>query len=398
MTHTICIIHPFDPRGRKIGGIESHVREMIRSAPDDVDIFLVGIDEIGDLRLGEPQPLMFDGRKFSFLPLLRRTGEDHLRAARRLKDSLTLNFFLAFLAAVPKLRRALAGLQASAEIQRFEYATFGKLLGIPTVQLIHGEGSRDQPMDSLLKRYWFAHTLNEKLALRLATRIIGVNPRIVDRIRERFPFAAQKSAMMTVSVNTDVFALAEAYPPLQPFCIGFAGRLDAFKRPDIIFRVIEALSAKLDGKVEFHYIGGSNPEEFAEFDRVRAMTVLHGTQSSQGVAKILSQMHAGILVSEFEGMPVYVLELLAVGRPLVALELPQLNLVVEQNVSGVVVARTESADNNVSNMTAAFQNLKLSIAQSQFDPAAIRQKIEPFSHRVQKAKLLDIHRSIALGS
>jgi len=140
------------------------------------------------------------------------------------------------------------------------------------------------------------------------------------------------------------------------------------------------------------------PEEFAEFDRVRAMTVLHGTQSSQGVAKILSQMHAGILVSEFEGMPVYVLELLAVGRPLVALELPQLDLVVEQNVSGVVVARTESADHNVSNMTAAFQNLKLSIAQSQFDPAAIRQKVEPFSHRVQKAKLLDIHRSIALGS
>jgi hypothetical protein len=91
-------------------------------------------------------------------------------------------------------------------------------------------------------------------------------------------------------------------------------------------------------------------------------------------------------------------KLLSVGRPLVALELPQLDLVVEQNVSGVVVARAETADHDVNNMTAAFQNLKLSIARSQFDPAAIRQKIEPFSHRIQKAKLLDIHRSIASGS
>lgn len=394
---TICIIQPSDPRGKKIGGIESHIRDMIRSAPPDVTIFLIAIDEVGDLELNKVQTAYFEDRPFTILPLLARTGEDHLHAARSLSKSLTLNFFLAFLRNIRTCRRALGNRLVSAEIQRFEFAAFGKLLGIPTVQIVHGEGSRDQPMDSLLKRYWFTHQLNEYLAFRVATRIIGVNPRIVDRIRAHFPFAISKSEMMTVSVNTDVFALSPRFPASEPFRIGFAGRLDAFKRPDIMFRICACL--KQQGMpIEFHYIGDGDTSRFPEFESIRSIAVLHGTQSAHGVAQILAQLHAGILVSEFEGMPVYVLELLSTGRPLVALDLPQLKLVVENGVSGQLVERTGDLECDIASMAHCYKTLKIAIENGKYNPAEIRDKVTPFSHHVQKAKLLNIHRLIAVGT
>lgn len=391
---TLCVIQPFDPRGRKIGGIESHIREVVRSAPDDMQVLLIGIDEVGDLKLGELQTATFEGKPYQVFPLLARTGDSHLHAAKKLTDSLTLNFFFAFLKNLPKLRRIVKPLRASAEIQRFEYATFGKLLGVPTVQLVHGEGRPDQPMDSLLKRYWFINEWNERITLHAATRIVGVNPRIVERIKEKFPFAAAKSQMMTVSVNTDIFALAPEFPPVSPFRIVFAGRLDAFKRPDLIFRAVHELRTRHGVDAEFNYIGGSDATAIPEFDLIKDSARLYGVQKAAGVAQLLGEMHTGILVSEFEGMPVFVLELLAVGRPLTALELPQLELVVEPGVSGAIVKRSGDVATDVSAVAEALAALKDKIAAGGVDPAAIRHRIEPFSHRTQMKRLFDLHRSL----
>ena len=393
---TICLIQPFDPRGRKIGGIESHIRETIRAVSQDLRVVLIGIDEVGDLRVGVGQEVEFEERVFTFVPLLTRTGDAHLSAARSLFKSLTLQFFMSFLRHVPAIRRVLAGRRVSAEIERFEFASFGRLLGVPTVQIVHGEGSRDQPMDSLLKRYWFTHQLNEQVALRLATRVVGVNPRIVERIGERFPFAAGKASMMTVSVNTGIFAPPAGWPSPSLLRIGFAGRLDAFKRPDLMMMLVAELSRRLDGAVEFHYIGGSDPAAVPGYAAVRANVVAHGTKPAREVAALLGGLHAGILCSDFEGMPVYVLELLATGRPLVALDLPQLGLVVEEGVSGTRVPRGPTERDSIAAMAQAVLDTHDRIVRGAIDPAAIRAKIMPYSHTVQTARMLDLHRAIAV--
>jgi glycosyltransferase involved in cell wall biosynthesis len=390
---TICIAHPFDPRGKKIGGIESHIREMIRSCPDDIAIVMIGIDEIGDLAIGRMQGASFDGCVFEFLPLLTRRGRAHHGAATRLSQSLTLAFFLAFLRHLTTIRRALRGRCCSLEIERFEYATFGLLLGAPTLQIIHGEFCSRQPIDSMLRKYWIAHWLNERVGILSATRILGVNRAIVSGIGARFPFAAGKTAWMTVSVNTDRFALAPDFPPPAPFRIGFAGRLDGFKRPDLIFRIIDDLRSRHRVDAELHYIGDSDPERFAEFDRVRGHCVRHGSHDAEGVARLLANVHAGILVSGIEGMPVYLLETLAVGRPLAALELPQYRDLIEDGVSGFVVSRGGD-DENVARMADALVEIHKAIIAGQFEPAAIRRKVALFSHLTQLPRLFEIHRSL----
>jgi hypothetical protein len=79
--HMLCLVHPIDPRGNKVGGIETHVRMMIAHAPRDWQILLVGVDGRGDCRLGEVQQLSMEGRTFDFLPVL-HFADDHTRAAR----------------------------------------------------------------------------------------------------------------------------------------------------------------------------------------------------------------------------------------------------------------------------------------------------------------------------
>ena len=42
--YQICLIHPFDPRGEKVGGLETDIRDFITFHPDDTDLLFIGVD------------------------------------------------------------------------------------------------------------------------------------------------------------------------------------------------------------------------------------------------------------------------------------------------------------------------------------------------------------------
>src|SRR4051794_16428866 len=39
--YQICLIHPFDPRGKKVGGLETYIRDFITFHPADTDILFI---------------------------------------------------------------------------------------------------------------------------------------------------------------------------------------------------------------------------------------------------------------------------------------------------------------------------------------------------------------------
>ncbi|MBD3267062.1 glycosyltransferase family 1 protein, partial [bacterium] len=41
----LVTVHPFDPWGTKIGGIENLIRSMIHHAPDDICMEVIGVTE-----------------------------------------------------------------------------------------------------------------------------------------------------------------------------------------------------------------------------------------------------------------------------------------------------------------------------------------------------------------
>lgn len=392
--HRLTLLHPIDPRGSKVGGIETHVRLMYERRPADFSVLLVGIDERGDLELGKPVRLPVGDATIDFLPVAHiPDGEIH-SAAKKLHQSVTLRFALGALRHLKTIRRLGEGTAATTELQRFEFALIGRMIGRPVLQIVHGEGSRKDQMDSLIRRFWYVNLANERLALSLADRIVCVNANIIERLRRIAPPLAAKCEMLTVSVDMDRFQ-ASPFPPADTFRVVFAGRLDAFKDPPLMFESLRRAHAALGGRLEFHYVGTSDPHRYAEFAAIEPFTIRHGFKDSAGVAEILRASHAGILTSFFEGMPCYLLELLSSGRPIGALRLPQFDPLVVEGESGFLLERGEDRNETAERLAARFVALRDEIAAGKLDPAGIREKAVPYSTAVQMPRLFERHRRLA---
>lgn len=390
----LILIHPIDPRGEKVGGIETHLRLLMQRHPADFRVLLVGVDGIGDLAPGKLVELDVGGRTIEFLPIMRFLDDSAKHAAKSLTQSLTFRFTLALWQHLPLVYKLARRMKSTADLQRFEFATYARALRVPVVQVVHGEGRKDQKMDSLIRKYWLVQATNERLALGLADRILCVNPNIRKRIDEEFPRHAAKAEVMTVSVDTEVFTPRPLRTDDGVLKLIFTGRLDAFKDPPLMFRVIRALADKLDGKVELHYVGTSDPYRFEEFAAIEAHTVLHGFCRSGEINDILANMHAGIITSYFEGMPCFMLEVLAAGRPMGTIHLPQYELIVEPGVSGFFVERSESVEDTAARMSDAFIELWRDIQQGRIDPHAVQRCIDPYSVDNQLPRVFEIHRAL----
>ncbi len=390
----LVLIHPIDPRGQKVGGIETHVRLLMQEFPDDFSILLAGVDAIGDLVPGKPVKVRTGEREIDFLPVMHYDDETARQAASRLTRSLTFRFALALGRHFRTIYKLAHRKPSSADLQRFEFAPFARALRLPAVQVVHGEGRKDQDMDSLIKKYWYIQATNEKIALRLARHILCVNPNIKKRIDKEFPAYSDKSEVMTVSVNSKTFPPTPFDVEDGIFKLVFTGRLDAFKDPALMFRTIGKLAEKLDGKVEWHYVGTSDPHRYAEFADIEALTVRHGFQDAAGVARILSGIHAGIITSHFEGMPCFMLETLSSGRPMGAIRLPQYDLIIKPGISGFQVERAASADESAELMSRAFVELWADICKGRVQPQKVHECIEPFTVDNQLPRVFEIHRKL----
>jgi glycosyltransferase involved in cell wall biosynthesis len=383
-----------DPRGRKLGGIETHVRLLLAAHPEDFTVLFVGIDEIGDCAIGEVTRIVFDGRAIEFLPVLRADQAGINIAATTLGASLTLRFAATALRHLGAVRRAIGRASCSAEIERYELAFLPKLLRLPSVQWVHNEASKDDRMDSLLKRYWFVHTAAERIALALAGRIIAVNASIAAHIARLSSRAAKKTEVMSVSVDTRRFRPTPFDLHDGVFRVCFAGRLDEFKDPPLMFDVLARLQTKLEGKLEFHYVGPTDPARYPEFAKAEAFTTRHGPQSPDGVRAIMARCHAGILTSYFEGLPCYLLEMLASGRPVGAIDLPQYAPLILPGISGALVPRSDTPEICAEALADAFVSLWQEIGEALIDPPRLHELIQPYSVETQFGRLFEMHRAL----
>ena len=392
--HCLCLIHPIDPRGRKVGGIETHVRLLLRFAPMNWRVLLVGVDGHGDCEVGKLTSIIVDGRAIDFLPVIHFPEDNIHEAATSLTRSLTARFWFGLLRHLLPIRRALGNGPATIELQRYEFSVTALLLRRPAIQLIHGEGSKRDRMDSLIKKYWLVHRTMEEIAIRAAHAIVCVNPSIEARIKRKLPARLGSIEFMPVPVDTTVFTEAAFDHRDGVFRVVFSGRLDEFKDPPTMFRTFEAVHERLGGRFEFHYIGTSDPRRYAEFAAIEPYTVRHGHCTASEVAAISARCHAGILTSFFEGMPCYLLELLAIGRPVVAIRLPQYDLVLEEGVSGAYVERQTDEAATVSELADRLVEIWASIERDALNPLQIRAKAERFSTGSLLARHFERHRQV----
>jgi glycosyltransferase involved in cell wall biosynthesis len=392
--YQICLIHPFDPRGEKVGGLETYIRDFITFHPADTDLLFIGVDSAGDMKLGEIHRLTFRGRAFDFLPILQYSDLQAREAARSIRTSLTGQFFMALLRHFGLIARLIRSRRCSIDLRRVEFSWLPAVLRLPFVQMLHGEGAPKLQMDSLLRKYSFVHNAGERFAVATSAKFLCVNPFITERLQKTYPHRKDKIDTLWTWVNTDIFQPQPLPVGVAPFRVVFAGRLDEFKDPPLMFRTIDRLRGRLQGDVEFHYIGTSDPHRFAEFAAIEDITVRHGFKDAAGMAATLASAHAGILTSEFEGMPRCVLETLAVGRPVVAMHLPQLESVIHDGDSGFLVARDGSAEDMTEALAQRFIDVRNAIDAGTMDSARIASAIADFTPSRQLARVFRYHQEI----
>ncbi|MCB1522168.1 MAG: glycosyltransferase [Hyphomicrobiaceae bacterium] len=393
MNYRLCVIHSFDPRGAKVGGLETFIRDMIAFLPEDFSFLMIGVDAIGDLELGKVTRQEFRGKSFDFLPVLHFPDDQAREAARSIRQSINFQFMQGLLRHIATVRAVLKQQPTSIDLQRVEFATLVRALGVPFIQMLHGEGAPKLQMDSLLSSYRYVHNVNEWLAVKACNKFLCVNPIITERIRQTYPAQAAKIDTLSTWVDPQTFA-PRPLPADDGFRVAFAGRLDLFKVPSLMFRTIAKLAEKLGDGVEFHYMGTSDPHRFAEFAEIEKRSVLHGFKTASGVADVLANAHAGILTSEFEGMPFSVLEALGAGRPVGAIHLPQLASVIKDGVSGYLVPRSDDRDDMAERLADAFVEIRNRQRDGRITPAGVAAEIADFRPEVQLAKCYENHRDL----
>jgi glycosyltransferase involved in cell wall biosynthesis len=352
------------------------------------------VDSTGELELGKLHRLTFRGRGFDFLPILHYSDQQAREAARTIRTSLTGQFFMALLRHFGPIARLIRARRCSVDLRRVEFSWLPAILRLPFVQMLHGEGAPKLQMDSLLRKYAFVHNTGERFAVAMSEKFLCVNPFITERLQQTYPRRKDKIDTLWTWVNTDIFK-PQLWPlNSSPFQIVFAGRLDEFKDPPLMFRTIDRLRRRLNGDVRFHYIGTSDPHRFEEFAAIEDITVRHGFKDAAGMAETLASAHAGILTSEFEGMPRCVLETLAVGRPVVAMHLPQLEPVIRPGVSGYLVARDGSRDDMVDTLVQRFVDIRTAIEAGVMNPVQIADSIRSFTPGTQLARVFRYHQEI----
>lgn len=385
----ICLIHPFDPAGQQVGGINTYIRDFCRVAGATHRVLLIGIDTTGRARLGKIQRVAIAGTAILFIPIIRVRPQDADRAAKRLAASLTLRFAVRLGLALPGLGALLRKHAYTIDLRRVDFAFFPVLTRLPYVQMIHGVGVPLPGSGSLLARYPFVQRLNELLVSKTARFIFAVDENKYRSLRSTYP--RQNVGLVYTWADPSVFK-ATAFPPTDTIRIIYAGRLEEVKNPELMFRVIHKLH-RLDQRIRFTYLGSDDPETVRGFQGISAITTVVGPTNAQGVAEALSNSHLTLLCSHFEGFPRMVIEALACGRPAVVSPLPQLRKVIRNGMNGYIVEKL-SVDSFVSSSRAIISALETGLT----SPSAISATVAEFTPCVQLASVFDAHKKLQAGA
>ena len=347
MTVKISIIFPTDPLGPKIGGAEAFLKGFIKYAPEDFNIKFIGISS--DRKKRPPKrwiKLKLGNKEFSFLPLFFEKDEN-----KKTKIPLSLRFTLALRLFPINISNKLL------VFNRIEPAILYRSVKYPKVAIIHSdvqkqtERGESEVLWSRLPRLYF---IFENLIITSIDHVYTVSNNTLEFYQSKYPEQKERFSFLPTWADTDVF-----YPkdepkfsirssllslnnklPIDEKWILFVGRLQKVKAP---IRLIDTFIEyyKKDEAACLIIIGEGNLREAIE-SYVKKMKIenkvfLLGNMGQETLALFYRASDVLLLTSNFEGMPMCVLEALGCGLPVVSTNVGEVKKVVESEFSGEIV-------------------------------------------------------------
>ncbi|MBN2330096.1 MAG: glycosyltransferase family 4 protein [Candidatus Omnitrophica bacterium] len=347
MSTPLVTIHPFDPWGSKIGGIETVVRSMLQHAPDDFDLSLVGVTENPAARPpGQWQLLDFRGRPLHFYPLFAVEQPN-----RRTWIPLFLRFPLRL-----RLKRFRFD-QAAVVYHRIEPPAFTNIPSKINALCVHGD-PREMTGPRSEVRWRCAPRLYRRMesrAVRKSHRLFVVSREGVSYFQEHYPSKAHAVSFLPTYYRDDVFTLSDPSQtdPLRRRFIDrfqlagdarfvlFAGRWEEQKNPLLALRTFAALSARHPG-VHLLLAGGGSlqPQMEAMIQSLQISGRVHflGPLPPHDLADAMRASDAFLMSSRFEGMPIAALEALACGLPTASTDAGEIRPILQEGINGRIAS------------------------------------------------------------
>jgi len=187
-------------------------------------------------------------------------------------------------------------------------------------------------------------------------RFVAINRRIYDAFVSRFAMDPARIDLIYHAVDGARFdpaafpeegisALKASHglPPDRPL-FTFIGRMVAQKRPLDFLRLVAALEATGEA-ASFLMLGdGELAGEVDDFIRERTRGAVKRLPFTDRVPEILAMTEGLVMTSEHEGLPVAMLEALAMGRPVLSTDVGDVRLILEEYGSGAIIPAIEAPD------------------------------------------------------
>jgi glycosyltransferase involved in cell wall biosynthesis len=349
----VCIVYPADPVGVIPGGIDTFIRGILRWAPPDIEISLVGVTTDKVVRpVGQWTVCDLGRTKFRFFPVIALNNP-----AGRSKIPLSLRFTLGLVRERPTIDAEVL------EFHRFEPSLIYLKDKRPRTAVVHQnmQDLGNKQSDILWSRlpgifFW----LEDRLIPQFSS-VYAVREDAVIWYQERYPALAERFSFLPTWFDPEIFFPAEAgnvedirvalrrelgFP--DDFTIAITvGRLDSQKDPLLVAESFQYLARQFDNTGLVFVGDGVLREEVETFVRKAGLTNrvrFAGLQPAEQVADMLRASDIFVLGSAYEGMPMCVLEALGSGLPVVTTDVGEVRKVVQPGRNGIVVdQRTPAA-------------------------------------------------------
>ncbi|MEL6853834.1 MAG: glycosyltransferase family 4 protein [Cyanobacteria bacterium J06607_13] len=322
----LSIFFQLDPFNPTIGGIQTCIKYVLKYAPPEFRIQLIGITQ-AQASVGQWQTAELHGREFDFLPLL-HVADDNIRGL----IPTTLKYAIA-------LRKYLQRQPIESEFYQFhriEPTVFTRGLSGTKLLYIHNDiyqeikgGNRG---GILWKRFPWAYFALEKKLVSQFDRILSCNSQSAALYRAQYPDIADRVSYLPNTFDSELFyaftpaqkqaakeqLAAKLNLPVQTQFVLFAGRLHPQKQPALLIQALAQLN-----RPNAHLLivgkGELESEVRSEIDRLglRSQVTLLGSMPQHELADLYRTCDLFVLTSAYEGLARGSLEALACGTPVV---------------------------------------------------------------------------------
>ncbi len=338
------MIYSFDPFGPKVGGSGSFLKGIIKNAPPDIDIELVALTSDPGCPLKRWKDVVLGNKRFKFFPVLFEENENK-------RNIVPLSFRFTFALKNCKLdysRRVLF-------FNRIEPAVFFKNVPSPKVVVTHNDIEKqikNRGSEVFWSRMPWAYFAFEKYILGFMSHVYTVSQNTVEFYKKAYPYLAGKITFLPTWVDDSIFKptdvpkasirreLGYAEVDTNGKWVLFVGRLQEQKAP---MRLIDTFKAycQEDPNSRLIIIGEGNMrlnvEKYVKQSGLQQQVILCKSIQQEKLVKYYQSADALLLTSNFEGMPVCVLEALGCGLPVVSTRVGEVPLVIKNGYSGEVV-------------------------------------------------------------